>query len=186
MQAGNSRTSWGWVAVLLHWLAALVIIGMFALGFWLVDLSYYDKWYRQAPDIHRSVGILLFALMLFRVLWRLLQPAPEPVPNHSRLEIAGAKTSHLLLYLLVFIAMISGYLISTANGAGVSVFGWFEVPSVTGRIERLEDTAGEVHYWATWALIVLAGLHALAALKHHFIDRDDTLRRMLGRASWFS
>lgn len=182
MQAVNSETRWGWVAIVLHWVVALVIIGLFALGFWMVDLTYYDDWYRQAPDIHRSVGILLFSAMLFRVLWRLISSAPRPLPNHSRLEVIGAKLGHLALYLLVFVAMTSGYLISTADGSAISVFGWFDVPSVTGRIKGMEEIAGEIHYWSTWALIILAGLHALAALKHHFIDRDDTLRRMLGKS----
>jgi cytochrome b561 len=182
MQAANSETRWGWVAIVLHWLVALVIIGLFALGFWMVDLTYYDDWYRQGPHIHRSVGILLFVAMLFRVVWRLVSTPPKPLLTHSRLEVIGAKVGHLVLYLLIFVAMVSGYLISTADGSAISVFGWFEVPSLTGRIKGMEDTAGAVHYWTTWALVVLAGLHALAALKHHFIDRDDTLRRMLGRA----
>jgi cytochrome b561 len=95
--------------------------------------------------------------------------------------VIAAHGAHGLLYLLLFVAMISGYLITTADGSSISVFGWFEVPSVTGRIRGMEDTAGAVHYWSTWALVVLAGLHALAALKHHFIDRDATLKRMLGR-----
>lgn len=182
MQAANSETRWGWVAIVLHWLVALVIIGLFALGFWMVDLTYYDDWYRQGPHIHRSIGILLFAAMLFRVVWRLVSTPPKPLLTHSRLEVIGAKVGHLVLYLLIFIAMVSGYLISTADGSAISVFGWFEVPSLTSRIKGMEDIAGSVHYWATWALVVLAGLHALAALKHHFIDRDDTLRRMLGKA----
>jgi len=61
------------------------------------------------------------------------------------------------------------------------VFGWFEVPSITGRIKGMEDTAGVVHYWVTWNVVVLASIHALGALKHHFIDRDNTLRRIFGR-----
>lgn len=92
----------------------------------------------------------------------------------------SAHGTHLLLYVLIFVAIVSGYLISTADGSTIKVFDWFEVPSVTGRIKGMEDTAGLVHYWSTWALVVLAGLHGLAAIKHHLIDRDDTLRRMLG------
>ncbi|KXS47445.1 MAG: cytochrome b561, partial [Marinobacter sp. T13-3] len=70
---------------------------------------------------------------------------------------------------------------STADGSAISVFGWFDVPSVTGRMKGLEETAGAVHYWSTWGLVALAGLHGLAALKHHFWDRDQTLLRMLGQ-----
>ncbi|HKK56268.1 cytochrome b [Marinobacter sp.] len=180
MQIRNSSSQYGLVAIILHWLVAVVIIGLFALGYWMVDLDYYHEWYKQAPDIHRSVGILLFATIILRLLWRLVSRAPAPLATHSRLEVLAAHGAHLMLYLLIVTAMISGYLISTADGSAISVFGWFDVPSVTGRIKGMEDIAGEVHYWATWALVGLASIHALAALKHHLIDKDDTLRRMLG------
>jgi cytochrome b561 len=181
-QIRNSATRYGTVAITLHWLVAAVIVGLFALGYWMVDLDYYHEWYKQAPDIHRSVGILLFASMVLRVAWRLMNAKPEPLPTHSRFEVLAAHGAHLLLYLLVFTAMISGYLISTADGSSISVFGWFDVPSVTGRIKGMEDTAGLVHYWVTWAIVGLASVHALAALKHHVYDKDDTLRRILGTA----
>jgi len=181
-QIRNSATRYGTVAITLHWLVAAVIVGLFALGYWMVDLDYYHEWYKQAPDIHRSVGILLFATMALRVFWRLMNAKPEPLPTHSRFEVLAAHGAHLLLYLLVFTAMISGYLISSADGSSISVFGWFDVPSVTGRIKGMEDTAGLVHYWVTWAIVGLASVHALAALKHHVYDKDDTLRRILGTA----
>jgi len=180
MQIRNSANRFGLVAIILHWLVAIVVIGLFALGYWMVDLTYYHEWYKQAPDIHRSVGILLFATMVLRLLWRLFNRTPDTLPTHTRLEIVAGHVAHFALYALIFVATISGYLISTANGAGINVFDWFSVPSVTGKVEGMADIAGEVHYYATWALVILAGIHALAALKHHFFDKDDTLRRMLG------
>lgn len=179
-QIRNSSSRYGVVAIVLHWIVAVVIVGLFALGYWMVDLDYYHEWYKQGPDIHRSIGILLFAAMVLRVVWRLSDTVPAPLATHSRFEIVAAHGAHLMLYLLIFTAMISGYLISTADGSAISVFGWFDVPSVTGRIKGMEDTAGVVHYWATWAIVGLASVHALAALKHHLIDKDDTLRRILG------
>lgn len=180
MQVRNSHSRFGAVSIGIHWLVAVVVFGLFGLGYWMVGLSYYDDWYRTGPDIHRSVGILLLLVMLFRLLWWLANPVPRPLSSHSRLEVLAAHGAHFLLYVLVFVAMVSGYLISSADGSSVSVFNWFEVPSVTGQIKGMEDTAGLVHYWSTWALVVLAGLHGLAAIKHHLIDGDDTLRRMLG------
>lgn len=179
MQLNNTSAGYGILAIVVHWVAALAIIGLFALGFWMVELSYYDDWYRQAPDIHRSVGVLLFILTVFRLLWRWVTVLPEPVAGHTRFEVLGARLAHGALYVLMFVAMISGYMITTADGSSVSVFGWFEVPSITGQVKGLEDTAGLVHYWSTWALLALAGVHGLAALKHHWVDRDRTLRRML-------
>lgn len=181
MQLKNSAERYGLVAVTIHWVVAAVVIGLFALGFWMVDLTYYDDWYKQAPDIHRSVGILLLGVMLVRVIWRFANTGPKPLSSHKRWEVASAHAAHSLLYLLIFVAMVSGYLISTADGSSISVFDLFEVPSVTGQIKGLEDTAGTVHYWSTWAIVALASVHAAGALKHHFIDRDQTLRRMLGR-----
>lgn len=180
MQVRNTVDRYGVVTIGIHWLVAIAVFGLFGLGYWMVGLSYYDDWYRAAPDIHRSIGILLLMAMALRFVWRFTNPVPRPLPNHSRFEVITAHTVHLLLYILVFLAMVSGYLISTADGSSISVFDWFEVPSVTGRVKGMEDTAGLVHYWTTWAVVVLASLHGLAAIKHHLIDRDDTLRRMLG------
>ncbi len=180
MQLQNSPERYGLIAILIHWLVAVTVIGLFALGYWMVDLTYYDDWYKRAPDIHRSIGLLLFGVMLLRVLWRAVNQNPAPLPEHRRWEVISAHLAHNLLYLLLFVAMISGYLISTADGSSISVFGWFDVPSVTGQVKGLEDTAGTVHYWSTWAIVALAAVHAAGALKHHVIDRDRTLRRMLG------
>lgn len=181
MNIRDSSSRYGLVAIAVHWIVAAVVIGLFALGFWMVDLTYYHDWYKKGPDIHRSVGILLLGLMVFRVLWRGANKGPDPVPGHERWEVIGARAAHVVLYVLLFAAMVSGYLISTADGSAISVFGWFDVPSVTGQIKGLEDTAGDIHYWSTLAVVVLAAIHAAGALKHHLIDRDDTLRRMLGR-----
>lgn len=179
MQLRNSPRRFGAVHATLHWLVALAVFGLFGLGYYMVDLGYYDELYRLAPHIHRSVGILLLITVLLRLVWRLADTRPSALGSHSPAEILSARVVHGVLYLLLFTAMFSGYLISTADGSAIRVFNWFEVPSVTGRIKRMEDIAGDVHYWATWGLVVLASLHGLAAIKHHFVDRDDTLRRML-------
>ena len=182
MQWRNSTHNYGLTSMLLHWGAALAVIGLFALGLWMRGLNYYSPWYRTAPDIHKSIGLILLALMVLRLLWRWLSPPPAALPGHSPLVRLASTAGHLTLYAGLFVVMISGYLISTADGRPISVFGWFDVPALITGIPRQEDLAGEVHFYAAWALVILAGLHALAALKHHFIDRDDTLRRMFGRA----
>jgi cytochrome b561 len=85
--------------------------------------------------------------------------------------------------MLLFAIMLSGYLISTADGRGLEVFEWFTLPATLSGLEQQEDIAGRVHLYLAWSVIVVAALHALAALKHHFIDRDVTLKRMLGLGS---
>mgnify|MGYP003507926535 FL=1 len=177
----NSSSAYGLLSIVLHWLMAVGVFGMFALGLWMVELDYYSRWYKQAPDLHKSIGLCLLALMLLRFGWRQLSPRPLPLASHTASIQRVSKAVHLLLYVGLLALMLSGYLISTAEGRGISVFGWFEVPASLTSIPDQEDLAGEVHFWLAWAVVVFAGLHALAALKHHFIDRDATLSRMLGR-----
>ncbi|WP_312955627.1 cytochrome b [Pseudomonas songnenensis] len=181
MRWRNSSTHYGLTSIVLHWLVAAAVFGLFGLGYWMVGLTYYSSWYRTAPDLHKSIGLVLFLVMLVRVLWRFLSPAPGPLASQGRLTQAAAKLGHSVLYLGLFLVMMSGYLISTADGRAISVFGLFDVPALITSIPNQADTAGLVHEYAAWALVILAVLHALAALKHHFIDRDATLRRMLGR-----
>ncbi|GAB7194875.1 hypothetical protein OS11_11470 [Dickeya oryzae] len=83
--------------------------------------------------------------------------------------------------MLLFSILISGYLISTAEGQPISVFGWFSVPATLSGIQNQADSAGKIHLYLAWSVVILSVLHALAALKHHFIDRDVTLKRMSGR-----
>lgn len=181
MQWRNSSSHYGLVSILLHWLVALAVFGLFGLGYWMVGLDYYSGWYKTAPDLHKSIGLLLFAVMLVRVLWRWVSPVPASLPNHGRLTRLGSKLGHGFLYLGLFVLMISGYLISTADGRGIEVFGLFEVPASLTSIPDQEEVAGLVHEYLAWALVIFAGVHALAALKHHVIDRDRTLLRMFGR-----
>lgn len=176
----NSPAEYGWIAIVLHWLGALAIIGLFALGLWMTGLPYTHSWYNQAPDIHKSVGVLLIALIAFRLLWRWANPLPAFEPGMPDWERIAARGAHALMYGLIIVVLVSGYLIPTADGSWISVFGWFSTPPVVLGIERQEDLAGWVHYWGAWALIVLAAVHTLAALKHHFIERDRTLKKMLG------
>lgn len=182
MQWRNSSTNYGLVSILLHWLVAIAMVGLFALGYWMVGLTYYSSWYRTAPDIHKSVGLLLLALMVVRVIWRFVSDGPAPLRSHGRMTRLATKVGHGVLYIGLFALMISGYLISTADGRPIGVFGWFEVPALITSIPKQEDIAGLVHEYLAWGLLIFSGLHALAALKHHFIDRDPTLKRMFGRA----
>lgn len=176
----NSTQHFGVVSILLHWVMALIIYGMFALGLWMVGLGYYDGWYHDAPQIHKGIGILLFAALLLRLGWRVISPPPKPLQSYSPPVRFAASAAHGLLYALLLVLLLSGYLISTADGKPISVFGWFDVPALFSGAAQQADLAGDIHLWLAWSLVVLSALHALAALKHHFIDRDVTLKRMLG------
>lgn len=162
----------------IHWISALSIIGMFGVGWWMVDLSYYSEWYKTAPFWHKSIGVLLGMLTLFRLIWKRVVKSPEI--HGTRIEVVAAKAAHHMMYLLLFVIFISGYLISTADGRGIEVFNWFTVPALGELFDNQSDLSGLVHYYAAVTVMILALVHALAAIKHHVIDKDETLRKMLG------
>lgn len=176
----NSRSGWGLISILFHWLSAMTIIGLFALGWWMTDLGYYDPWYNQGPWVHRSIGILLLFATFARLICRFCQPTPRA--EGSQLETIAAHLGHIALYVLVLVVMVSGYLISTADGSGISVFGWFEVPALLYDLPNQASLAGNVHWYSALALMILAAGHTLAAFKHHWVDRHKTLVRMLNPA----
>lgn len=183
MQFSNTPQRYGFISASLHWLTALVVYGMFALGLWMVTLSYYDGWYHQGPEVHKSIGILLMMGLVMRVIWRLFSPPPKALQSDSTVTRISASLGHIALYLLLFSIIISGYLISTADGKPISVFGWFEIPATFADAGAQADLAGSIHLWLAWTVVILSVLHGLMAFKHHFIDKDDTLNRMLGKSS---
>ena len=175
----NSKSSYGWVTILVHWLMALGVFGLFGLGVYMVELTYYDAWYKGSLDLHKSVGITLAALLLFRFGWRLLGTQPEPVAGSSKAMNRVAHSVHKLIYLALVVIVTSGYLISTADGRAIEVFNLFAVPALPESVANQEDIAGKIHFYAAYGLIAVVVLHALGALKHHFIDKDKTLIRMI-------
>lgn len=177
----NTQTNYGYISIFFHWLSALSIFALFGLGYYMVDLTYYHQWYKTAPELHKSMGVLLFILMICRVLWRSIQITPSHIPNHTDLERKAGKLTHLLLYILTFLIIVSGYLISTADDRGIEVFELFIIPGFGSFIENQEDVAGLIHKWLAYTLIAFSLLHAIAAVKHHFIDKDNTLNRMIGK-----
>ncbi len=177
MQITNNQITYGWVSIFLHWVLAISILSLFALGVWMVDLDYYSTWYHDAPNIHKSVGVLVISAMLLRFLWNQFNSKPEGLDS-PKLNLA-AKAAHYFMYLLVFALGVSGYLISTAESAPISVFGWFDVPALMTPFAEQADIAGEIHEWLGYALMGLVAVHFLAALKHHFMNKDLTLKRML-------
>ncbi|CCQ72402.1 cytochrome b [Magnetospira sp. QH-2] len=179
MQFSNHPSGYGLVAIVIHWTFAVTLLGLFGLGLYMVELTYYHPWYRSAPDLHRSVGVVLALLWLVRILWRMTQARVLPEPGAPAWETRVAHMVHGLLYLLPLGLFVSGYLISTADGRAISFFNLFDIPALLPPAKGREDWAGDVHFAMALAVVSLAALHALAALKHHMVERDRTLVRML-------
>jgi cytochrome b561 len=175
----NNQQQYGLLSKLLHWLSALAVFVLFASGYWMVELDYYSEWYQLVPHWHESLGILLLITTLFRLFWRRNAGKPSAISSHSDLEAKASSLMTFILYFALFSVLISGYLITSADGKAVSVFEWFNVTPVVLAIENQEDIAGLIHYYLSYALMLFVIMHALAALKHHFFDKDNTLKRML-------
>jgi cytochrome b561 len=164
---------------LLHAINALLVIGLFFSGWYMVDLDYYSPWYQSLPEAHILAGVLLLALWLLTLL-RLIKPGSADFPPPRKtIERLLSRLVKLSFYVLISIMVITGYLITTAGGEPVDVFGWLHLPSVSHFSASGIDTMGKIHQYASYALMALVVLHILGALKHHFIDQDDTLKRML-------
>ena len=176
MPVQNTATGYGSVSRAFHWLMALAIFAMFGLGWWMVDLSYYSPYYKSAPDLHRSVGLVLLVVLLARLAWRAVNVKPDDAELRP-FERRAAHLVHWGFYVILLVLMISGYLISTPDGRPIEVFGLFNVPSLIQH-KGLEDTAGWIHWGLAYGVMALAAVHSAAALKHHFIDKHATLTRM--------
>mgnify|MGYP003387039110 FL=1 len=153
----NTEASYGWLAIVLHWGMALGVFFLFGLGLYMVELSY-DAWYKGALDLHKSVGVLLLFSWLLRLVWRIsnIQPKAEITGRRfENYEHKAAHFAHILLYILMISLMTSGYLISTADGRAIDVFGLFEVPALPALVDKQEDVAGMVHFYLAWSLIAL-------------------------------
>lgn len=173
----NDQHHYGLGHATLHWLMALAIISLYPLGLYIESLDYYDPAYRIVPNWHKSIGLLVIALLSIRLLWRICNRPPKALPQPVWQKKA-ASFAHAALYLLLVLTLLSGFLISTADGSPIAFFGLFEVPALPYAIEQQEDIAGEIHFIVATSMIVLVALHAAAALKHHYVDRDSTLKRI--------
>jgi len=180
MRWTSTEERFGTTAVFIHWIMAVLVIGLFFLGEYMTGLDYTDPWYKAAPLLHKGVGLIVFILLLFRVFWRALVDTRPPSVPMPWWEKAAATIVQYSFYILLFGISLSGYLIPTAKGGGVEFFNLFEVPALISGLTHQEDIAGDVHYLLAYIIMALVLLHAMAALKHHFVDRDETLLRMLG------
>lgn len=175
----NTPLRFGLFSKLLHWALALLILGLIWLGWYMVDLTYYDKWYNASLHYHKSLGILALTLALFKIGWQWHTPAPGPVAGLKNWEKTGAKLMHYVLWGMMLLIPVTGYLISTSAGKPIQFFDWFAIPALVDVDEELRELAIDVHFYLAYGTLFLVAGHAGAALKHHFINRDDTLKRML-------
>jgi cytochrome b561 len=163
-------------AAALHWLSAALIACGFALGLWMTDLVFGPlkvRWYAY----HKWIGITVFLLAALRIAWRWRHPPPPAVPMPPWQRRAAAAT-HVLLYALMLLIPLSGWVYSSATGVSVTYLGLFPLPDVVARDKGLASVLKAVHATLNYTLLALVCIHSGAALKHHVVDRDGLLARM--------
>jgi len=177
----NTETRWGSVAQAFHWLIAALIVVQGAIGLTMVELGMTPTKVKVFA-LHKSIGLTVLALVLLRLAWRLTQRTPREVPM-PRWQLAAARTSHFLLYVLILALPFSGWLFNSAANFPLEWFGMFHVPSLTRGLDPvLKAFALRAHVVLFWVLVAVVAVHVFAALWHHFRQRDEVLLRMLPMA----
>jgi len=178
MTLRNTAIAYGSVAKLLHWTIVVLIIAQFVLASSADDLpNGLEKLKLLAT--HKSIGMTVLMLALVRIGWRLTNPVPPSPATMPRWQVRAAHTSHFVLYALLLAQPITGWIMSSARNFPVSYFGLFQWPDLVGPSDALHERFEDIHHLLGEALLVIALVHAAAALYHHFWIKDDVLRRML-------
>ncbi|MDG1859930.1 MAG: cytochrome b [Emcibacteraceae bacterium] len=177
MELKDDNKKYGTLSKLLHWGVGLAVIGLFVLGYWMRTLDYYSSWYQKAPHLHESVGLLLILLVPVMILWRLRNKNPSDDHLNSFEKLASGLMKKTL-YAVMLAILVTGYLISSAGDTSIALFNWFDVPAIF-TVNESKVFIGNLHQYFAYLIMVLVAFHALAALKHHYINKDSTLKRML-------
>ena len=179
MTLRNSATDWGSVSKTFHWLIVLLLIGQGLLGLTMGDFG--REMRGTLVGLHKSIGITILMLAVARLLWTLFAGRPQPAPGVARWQHRMAQAGHFLLYALLIMLPVSGWLMGAYGGRATEWFGLFELPRIVAENEAAHEMLEERHEQLFWLLVLVALGHAGAAIYHHVFQRDATLVRMLPR-----
>lgn len=180
MALKSEANRWGAGARALHWIMAVLIIVLGLVGLYMSELPNSPQKIKIYA-VHKSIGLTVLALLLLRLAWRMADRRPDEVPM-PHWQALAARGVHGLLYVLMFVLPLSGWLYNSASGYPLQWFSLFNLPSLSGGADpALKSLAHTIHTYGFYVLVLALLAHAGAALKHHFVDRDDTLVRMLPR-----
>lgn len=176
MRLKNDATHFGLIAILLHWIIAVLIIGLLCVGLYMVELPISPS-KLKIYGIHKATGLLVLALVVVRLCWRVINTTPKlAMPLW---EVVIARIVHWAFYVLMLAMPITGWLLTSSAGLAPSFYGLFTVPTLIAPNENLRPLFANMHQWIAFALIATILLHVAAALKHHFYDKDEILKRMI-------
>ncbi|MFQ1896721.1 cytochrome b [Aeromonas veronii] len=181
----NPSTRLSLTTRLLHWSVALLMIGLTLVGYLMVKFEIWDLY-----TLHKSLGVIALILILPRAILRLVRGWPEPVRQYPVYEALAARAIHWGLLISTLLIPVSGLCYSAAAGRGVAIFGWSIIPmnpdihdpaNVIPLSESVRDIAHTVHIYLPYIMLAFLLVHIVGALKHHLLDKDNTLLRMVGR-----
>lgn len=178
MQWKTTTETWGSVARFLHWTIAVLVISMLIVGYWMTDLApSADK--MRIYSWHKSVGITILILTSLRLCWRMFDPRPADPPGFGPVAARVSRFVHSAFYILLIAMPLSGWLYNSASNFPLRWFGWIKIPALTAADPKLKSLANESHEILSYVILALLLVHVAGAFKHHWLDRDTVLRRML-------
>ena len=178
MPIKNAADRWGFISIGIHWLTVVLVLSLAFVGL-LMDELPNSPTKVQVYALHKSFGLTVLGLTVLRLLWRLFAGVPQPVPGTPRWQVLAASLSHGALYVVLLAMPLSGWLYNSASGFPLKWFGLFSLPKLSGYDPDVKGFAHDMHETLFLVLAAIVTVHALAALKHHYFDRDRTLTRML-------
>lgn len=174
----NTVGAWGAIAKFFHWCIATLIFVQFALG-WIAASWRLSPTKLELFVWHKSIGMLILLLVVLRLLWRLVNPAPALPADTPPLERAAAQASHGLLYLLTLVMPLSGWVINSAAKIPFRVFWLVPLPPIVTPNKALAELAKQIHFILFVLIAMIVAIHVAAALRHHYVKRNEILIRML-------
>ena len=179
MPLRNTAAAYGSFAKFLHWAIVLLILPQYFLAEGAEDFEKGSQEAMQLMDLHKSLGLLVLILAVVRIAWKIVnRPHPAPLGDIAWQRKAAA-AGHGMLYVLILLQPLTGWLLVSSGDNPVSLFGWLALPALVGPNPGLHEAMEEVHEIGFSLLLVVAAVHVAAALFHHWILKDETLRRML-------
>ena len=178
MAIRNTREDYGLIAKILHWLIAVIMIVLIGVGWYMVRLSDEDVLYWRLLDFHEAVGLSLFILLPLKAAWMIFSPNPKFLPSMAAWERRIATVVRYMFIAAIVMIPLSGFLFVASNGDAVKLYDLFTIPDIGRLTTGTRDWLSDIHYYASYGCAALIVIHVIAALKHHFIDANTSLRRM--------
>jgi cytochrome b561 len=177
MAIKNTDQQYGIIAIFFHWLMAILIIGLIALGLYMVDLPI-SLQKLKLYGWHKEFGILILMLACLRILWRLINRLPTLPSYIPRWQQLAARIVHYVFYFFMFALPLTGWIISSAAGLSVSFFGLFLLPNLVSPNQATMSLFSDIHDYLAYSLIAIIGLHIAAVIEHYLVHKENILRKI--------